>query len=146
MKYKDISGPDGVPDGVIDAADKTLIGSPHPDFTFGFTNNFKYKNFDLSVFLQGSYGNDIMNLTRRAGTTNASLYENQLVEAMNYWTPTNTNTDIPRPIANTANSNLLISSRYLEDTVQHKTFTLLLIILAMTLKLARSIKVPCLQV
>jgi len=110
VKYKDING-----DGVVDTSDKTLIGSPHPDFTFGFTNNFKYKNFDLSLFLQGSYGNDVMNLTRRAGTKNASLYENQLAEAMNYWTPTNTNTDIPRPISDLGNTNLLISSRYLED-------------------------------
>ena len=110
VKYKDING-----DGVVNTSDKTLIGSPHPDFTFGFTNNFKYKNFDLSLFLQGSYGNDVMNLTRRAGTKNASLYENQLAEAMNYWTPTNTNTDIPRPISDLGNTNLLISSRYLED-------------------------------
>ncbi len=121
IKYKDVNG-----DGVIDAKDKTLIGSPHPKFTYGFTNNFKYKNFDLSIFFQGTYGNDIMNLTKRAGTTNASLYENQLVEAANYWTPTNTNTDIPRPIANTANNNLLISSRYLEDgsylRIQNLTF------------------------
>lgn len=115
IKYKDISGPNGVPDGIIDANDKTLIGSPHPDFTFGFSNNFQYKNFDLSLFLQGSYGNDIINLTKRSGTTNASLYENQLQEAMNYWTPTNTDTSIPRPIANSANNNLMISSRYLED-------------------------------
>jgi TonB-linked SusC/RagA family outer membrane protein len=121
IKYKDVNG-----DGVIDPKDKTLIGTPHPDFTFGFTNNFKYKNFDISVFLQGSYGNDILNLTRRAGTTNSSLYENQLAEAANYWTPTNTNTDVPRPIGNSANSNLLISSRYLEDgsyiRIQNLTF------------------------
>lgn len=121
VKYKDVNG-----DGVIDAKDKTLIGSPHPKFTYGFTNNFKYKNFDLSIFFQGTYGNKIMNLTERAGTTNASLYENQLVEAANYWTPTNTNTNIPRPIANTANNNLLISSRYIEDgsylRVQNLTF------------------------
>lgn len=121
VKYKDVNG-----DGKIDANDKTLIGNPHPDFTFGFTNNFKYKNFDLSVFLQGSYGNEILNLTKRAGTTNASLYENQLVEAMNYWTPTNTNTNIPRPIGDSSNSNLFISSRYLEDgsylRIQNITF------------------------
>jgi TonB-linked SusC/RagA family outer membrane protein len=121
IKYKDVNA-----DGVIDAKDKTLIGSPHPKFTYGFTNNFKYKNFDLSLFIQGSYGNDIMNLTRRAGTTNASLYENQLVEASNYWTPTNTNTNIPRPIDNTANNNLLISDRYIEDgsylRIQNLTF------------------------
>jgi len=94
---------------------KHLIGNPHPKFTFGFTNNFKYKNFDLSVFCQGSYGNDILNLTKRNGTLNASLYQNQLVDALNYWTPTNTNTDIPRPIGNTSNTNIVISDRYVED-------------------------------
>lgn len=121
VKYKDING-----DGKIDTGDRTLIGTPHPKFTFGFTNNFTYKTFDLAVFVTGSYGNEILNLTRRAGTTNASLFENQLADASNYWTPSNTNTDIPRPIANSANTNLLISSRYLEDgsyiRVQNVTF------------------------
>ena len=121
IKYKDINE-----DGVVDALDRTLLGSPHPDFTFGFTNNFNYKNFDLSIFLQGSYGNEIMNLTRRAGTKNTSLYENQLVEAINYWTPTNTDTDIPRPIQSDSNTNLLISNRYIEDgsyvRIQNLTF------------------------
>ncbi|MCV9928294.1 TonB-dependent receptor [Flavobacterium sp. LS1R49] len=110
VKYKDVNG-----DGIIDAKDKTFIGNPHPKFTFGFTNNFKYKNFDCSVFLQGSYGNDVMNLTKRAGTTNASLYDNQLVDALDYYSDSNTASNNPRPIANTSNNNLLISSRYVED-------------------------------
>ncbi|MEC4005472.1 TonB-dependent receptor [Flavobacterium sp. SUN052] len=110
VKYVDVNG-----DGIVDAKDKTIIGSPHPDFTFGFTNTFKYKNYDLSIFLQGSVGNDVMNLTRRAGTSNSQLYQNQFTEALNYWTPTNTNTDIPRPIGSTSNTNLEISDRYIED-------------------------------
>ncbi|WP_264509672.1 SusC/RagA family TonB-linked outer membrane protein [Flavobacterium sp. N1719] len=110
VRYVDVNG-----DGVIDPKDKTIIGNPHPDFTFGFTNNFKYKNFDLSIFLQGSVGNDIMNLTYRNGTSNAMLYMNQLTDALNYWTPTNTNTDVPRPIGSTSNYNLEISDRYVED-------------------------------
>lgn len=110
VKYKDVNG-----DGVVDANDRTFIGNPHPDFTFGFTNNFKYKNFDLSIFLQGSYGNDLLNLTGRAGTSNAILSQNQLVGAANYWTPENTNTNIPRPINSESNTNLFISDRYVED-------------------------------
>ncbi|PZX94891.1 SusC/RagA family protein [Flavobacterium aquariorum] len=110
VKYKDVNG-----DGKIDANDKTFIGNPHPDLTFGFTNNFKYKNFDCSIFLQGSYGNDVMNLTKRAGTTNASLYDNQLVDAMDYYSDTNTASNNPRPIADASNNNLLISDRYVED-------------------------------
>lgn len=110
VKYKDVNE-----DGKIDANDKTFIGNPHPDLTFGFTNNFKYKNFDCSIFLQGSYGNDVMNLTKRAGTTNASLYDNQLVDALDYYSDTNTASNNPRPIADTANNNLLISDRFVED-------------------------------
>lgn len=109
-KYKDINN-----DGVVDSNDRTFIGNPHPDFTFGFTNNFKYKNFDLSLFLQGSYGNDLLNLTRRSGTANSILGQNLLVESSNYWTPTNTNTDIPRPINIENNTNYNLSDRYVED-------------------------------
>jgi TonB-linked SusC/RagA family outer membrane protein len=110
VKYKDVNG-----DGVVDTKDRTLIGNPHPKFTFGFTNNFKYKNWDMSVFLQGSYGNDILNLTRRAGTANAQLYQNALQGTQNYWTPDNTGTDVPRPVGSSSNPNLQISTRYIED-------------------------------
>lgn len=110
VKYKDING-----DGKIDEGDKTLMGNPHPDFTFGFTNNFKYKNLDLSIFVQGSEGNEILNLTRRNGTLNADYFYNQLSEATNFWTPTNTNTSIPRPIKSSSNHNIEISDRYVED-------------------------------
>lgn len=121
VKFVDVNG-----DGVVDSNDKTIIGNPHPDFTFGFTNNFKYKNFDLSVFLQGSVGNDVMNLTRRSGTANSSLYLNQLQEALDFWTPQNTDSNVPRPINSLGNRNIEISDRYVEDgsylRIQNVTF------------------------
>ncbi len=110
VKYKDVNK-----DGKIDAEDRTSIGNPHPKFTFGFTNNFKYKNWDMSIFFQGSYGNDILNLTRRAGMTNASLYQNALQGTQNYWTPENSDSNVPRPVNSTSNPNLQISTRYVED-------------------------------
>lgn len=109
VKYVDVNG-----DGVVDENDMTFIGNPHPDFTFGFTNTFRYKNIDLSIFIQGSVGNDVMNLTRRNGIQNAMLYQNQLKEAANYWTVDNPNTDIPRPVPSNSNPNLLISDRFIE--------------------------------
>ncbi|MCL7764860.1 TonB-dependent receptor [Polaribacter sp. Z014] len=97
-------------DGVINAEDRTIIGNPNADFTFGITNNFSYKNFDLSIFFQGSQGGEIFNMTNvvlyngDANTTRDNLN--------NAWTPTNTDTNIPR-IGN--NSNREFSSRFVED-------------------------------
>lgn len=89
-KFKDISGPEGVPDGAITSADREIIGSAQPAFIFGLTNDFKYKNFDLSVFFHGSKGNDLLNMSRM------NLEWKRTTDALNRWTPTNTNTDQPR--------------------------------------------------
>lgn len=64
IKFKDISGPAGKPDGVIDQNDRVVIGNPWPAFTFGFNNSFTYKDFDLNILIIGSVGNDVANYER----------------------------------------------------------------------------------
>lgn len=67
-KYVDFSGPKGVPDGVIDANDRQIVGHPNPDYTWGITNTFKYKGFDLSILVQGQNGGSVYSLLGRAIT------------------------------------------------------------------------------
>ncbi len=108
-KYLDLSGPEGVPDGLITSDDRTIIGSAQPDFIFGFTNNFDYKNFDLSLFFYGSVGNDLLNMT------NMNLEWNRTTDALNRWTPTNTDTDQPRNGFYYAQYGGYTNSHFIED-------------------------------
>ena len=73
IKYKDVDE-----NGIIDERDRTDIGSPLPKFTFGWTNTFRYKNLDLSIFLNGSYGNKVMNYNSLTLTHMNSTWTNQL--------------------------------------------------------------------
>jgi len=93
--------------------DRTIIGDPNPDFLFGLSNRFAYRNFDLSVFLQGSYGNDIFNATR-IETEGMIDAKNQSRQVLNRWRAPGQETDIPRAVAdNTDNS--ILSTRFVED-------------------------------
>ncbi|WP_108805423.1 TonB-dependent receptor [Aquimarina sp. Aq107] len=107
--FTDIPDENGTADGVINTDDQKIIGDPTPDFTFGITNNFTYKNIDLNIFFQGAVGGDVANLTAiqlDAGDSNAST------DILNAWTPTNTNTDVPRVALRT---DKILTSRFVED-------------------------------
>lgn len=82
MKLRDING-----DGKVTAEDQTVIGHGLPIHTGGFTNNFSYKGFDLSIFFQWSYGNDVINYNRAKLEDLRGQHTNQLASAMNHWTP-----------------------------------------------------------
>lgn len=146
LKYKDQptidTDGDGIPDqgdGVIDENDRTNLGSPLPLFTFGWTNSFSYKNFDLNIFINGSYGNKVMNYNSIVLTHMNSPWTNQLnsvndraqlvpvdpgkvYEDGSMWYDDVTNvrvanpgTKTPRATINDPNDNDRISSRYIED-------------------------------
>lgn len=84
VRFVDISGPNGKPDGVINSFDKTIIGSPYPDFFYGMTNRFAYKNFSLSVSLQGTEGNEVLALERGQSSNNRARFR-QLSIMNGYW-------------------------------------------------------------
>ena len=119
-KYKDING-----DGKIDSSDRTFIGSGQPIHTGGFTNDFSYKGFDLSIFFQWSYGNDILNANRLFfENVNGKKDLNQFASYADRWTPENPESDIPA--ATKSSSNQVVSSRVIEDGsfLRLKTVTL----------------------
>ena len=127
MKFKDLNG-----DGVITTEDQTIIGNPNPDFTFGFNNNFSYGSFDLTVYLQGAQGVDVLNYSRVVIEGQTSVFNNQASTVANraqvgLIDPTgsdidpanvflvNPETGIPRPTTNDNNGNNRMSDRFIED-------------------------------
>ena len=98
-------------DGTINYTDdRMIVGDPNPDFIYGWTNSFSYKGFDMAIYLQGSYGNDVLNAQRTENNI-STPWGNQRREILDRWTPTNTQTDIPR--ASVTRSSLLGKSSWL---------------------------------
>lgn len=100
-------------DGVINSTDKTFIGDPNPDFIYGFNTTASYKNFELSLFIQGSQGNDLFNLSFVNQTLDYGFGLNMPVDVYeNHWTPTNVNAKYPKISRTTATQ---VSNRFVED-------------------------------
>lgn len=108
-KYKDLNG-----DGKIDADnDRTFIGNPIPEYTFGINNTINWKNWDLNVFMQGVYGNEIANFNR-VNLENLNGQGNVLLEAFsNRWTPENPSDFYTRSADGPRN--IVFSDHYVED-------------------------------
>jgi TonB-linked SusC/RagA family outer membrane protein len=103
-------------DGEITTEDRTIVGNPNPKFTGGFTNNFTYGHFDLSVFLQFSYGNDVFNGSRLF-LESLQGGDNQLEDVTRRWRKPGDITDIPRATSDPVKAveNKRTSSRFIED-------------------------------
>jgi len=109
-KYKDLNK-----DGKIDLNDRTIIGNAQPDFTWGFTNSFRYRDFDLSFFLQGSQGNKMANLNN-IDLLNFTGKNNVLAEGgLNRWTPAHHDNKYPRALSSGSLDAGVFSSAIVED-------------------------------
>ena len=95
-------------------AQNQKLGDPNPKFYGGFGNHFSFKNFDLDVQTQFVSGNDIYNMAGVFQSANGDYFDNQTIDQLNYWTPTNTNTSIPQPRFNEGNGTGP-SSRWIQD-------------------------------
>lgn len=111
FQYADLSGPNGIPDGVIDAFDRTVIGNPFPKMIYNFNTNLSYKGFDMTVLFEGVSGLD------RLLNSNGQLpFEGDRNNALSYWinrwTPQNPSTTLPRL---GGQNNQLASTFYIQD-------------------------------
>ena len=111
LNYADLNG-----NGYIDEGDRTVIGNPNPDFTFGFNTSFTWKDLTLEMNFNGSYGNDIFNFNSAVETA-TSVPSHNILRAAWYdaWTPENTNAKYPAVGKIEDNDFKKFSSLYLED-------------------------------
>lgn len=105
IRFKDLDGKDG-----INGDDRTMIGKPNPDWTYGFNLSGEWKNFDFSVFFQGAHGNDIYKLYRRSNVTKGNWDKSWLGR----WHGEGTSNWIPRLVEGD-NNNYQVSSLFVED-------------------------------
>ncbi len=119
VKFKDVNGLGsdgkltGKPDGTITDDDRVYLGRTIPNLYYGFNASASYKDFDISFFFQGSAGNKVFNGVYQALL--AGQYGNSSVDELNYWTPANTKTNIPRPIIGDPNQNGRFSDRFVQN-------------------------------
>lgn len=109
IRFKDLNG-----DGKINAADRTFIGSPYPDLTYGLNIGLNYKDFDLSMFWQGVYGNDLFNFMIFE-TMNPGKTTNKFTKILDSWKGEGTSNSVPRLTTKDKNDNFRVSDRYIED-------------------------------
>ena len=108
IRYQDLNN-----DGSITADDKTYIGDPNPEFIYGLNSIMSYKNFDLTLFFQGTQGNDLFNLSSVSSTVDYSSGVNMPREVLeDHWSPSNT--DAKYPIIS-RNTSIMVSDRFVED-------------------------------
>ena len=113
VEYGDAKWVDQNGDGVVDQEnDRVVLGSTQPDFTYGLGSQLRYKKWDLSFNFQGSYGNQLYNRLQQALETPNISY-NGSVRLLDRWTPTHTNTDVPRAYVGSSTA-LYLDSRYIE--------------------------------
>ena len=120
IKFKDQLTVDTDGDGVFDEADgmindldRTFQGVTIPKYSYGINFSANYKNWDFSMFWQGAGGNKVFNSIYR--NLMAGQYGNHHTDMLNYWTTTNTNTDVPRPMIGDPNANGRDSNRFIES-------------------------------
>ena len=108
IKYKDLDG-----DGTITSEDKKYIGNPNPDFIYGFNSTMSYKNFQLTLFIDGTYGNDIFNASSVQSTLDYGRGLNMPREVLlDHWTPDHRNAKYPTI---SINSGVRVSDRFIEN-------------------------------
>ncbi|OQD42565.1 SusC/RagA family TonB-linked outer membrane protein [Croceivirga radicis] len=110
FKYRDINN-----DGVINDDDRTFIGSPHPDFTYGVNITMGYKGFDMSAFFQGSQGNEIFNNDKVYTDFPTFFNANRSIRVLDSWTPENTDASLPALSQSITNNEGTASSFFVED-------------------------------